>query len=310
MFKEAAALARERKMAVILRLTTHVCHAKEKVAFAAYAARSGDDAPRFDVKNGPYVPIAAAVFPLKRRALQKLEAFREYAERSPHNLHIDHGNKRHGVVTSGTAFLALGDALAFCGDLPDIIKLGITHPLPKRLLADFLQDHAQVLVLEELDDILETEIRALAQGEGIGSAIIGKSSSEDWIGEYTPERVVEKLEKVWPGPAGAAAGKDGHAAARAAAAAAVVPGLRPPFGFLCYKKSPGRQRYHCGRYRLPFTRFPAPLSHGPGPALHGGVHRHRVRPGFIQPRPQGRGLSRRFDLFPCRHPGHHQCRFQ
>ena len=34
MFKEAAALARARKMAVILRLTTHVCHAKEKVAFA------------------------------------------------------------------------------------------------------------------------------------------------------------------------------------------------------------------------------------------------------------------------------------
>ena len=199
MFKEAAALARERKMAVILRLTTHVCHAKEKVAFAAYAARSGDDTPRFDVKNGPYVPIAAAVFPLKSRALQKLDAFREYAERSPHNLHIDHGNKRHGIVTSGTAFLALGDALAFCGDLPDIIKLGITHPLPKRLLADFLQDHAQVLVLEELDDILETEIRALAQGEGIGSVIIGKRGSEDWIGEYTPERVVEKLEKVWPG---------------------------------------------------------------------------------------------------------------
>jgi len=198
MFKEAAALARARKMAVILRLTTHVCHAKEKVAFARYTAAPRNDAPHFDVTNGPYVPIAAAVFPMKRNALQKLAAFREYAEESPFNLVIGSNNKMRGVITSGTAFLSLGDALAFVGDLPDVFKLGITHPLPKRLLAVFLRSHAQVLVLEELDDILETEIRSLAQSDGIAVAIVGKSDSEDWIGEYTPERVVEKLEKVWP----------------------------------------------------------------------------------------------------------------
>jgi indolepyruvate ferredoxin oxidoreductase, alpha subunit len=198
MFKEAAALAAARKMAVILRLTTHVCHAKEKVAFAGYAAGPGKSVPRFDVKNGPYVPIAAAVFPMKRKALQKLDAFREYSESSPFNLRIDRGNKKRGVITSGTAFLSLGDALAFAGDLPDVIKLGITHPLPRRLLAGFLKNHAEVLVLEELDDILEIEIRALAQTEGMATVITGKQDMEDWIGEYTPERVVEKLEKVWP----------------------------------------------------------------------------------------------------------------
>jgi indolepyruvate ferredoxin oxidoreductase alpha subunit len=198
MFKAAAALARARKMAVILRLTTHVCHAKEKVAFAPYVALTGKAAPGFDVNNGPYVPIAAAVFPMKRKALQKLDAFLEYAEGSPFNLRLDHGNKKRGVVTSGTAYLALGDALAFAGDLPDVVKLGITYPLPKRLLADFLKNHAQVLVLEELDDILENEIRALAQSEGLSVTIIGKMDIEDWIGEYTPERVVGKLDKVWP----------------------------------------------------------------------------------------------------------------
>lgn len=198
MFKEAATLARARKMAVILRLTTHVCHAKEKVAFASYASAPRDDAPRFDVKNGPYVPIAAAVFPMKMRALQKLADFREYAENSPFNLSLDHGNRKRGVITSGTAFLSLNDALVFAGDLPDVIKLGVTHPLPRRLLTDFLKTHTQVLVLEELDDILETEVRALAQSAGLAVDIVGKSDNEDWIGEYTPERVVDKLEKTWP----------------------------------------------------------------------------------------------------------------
>ena len=198
MFKEAAGLARAKKTAVIVRLTTHVCHAKEKVAFAPYAAAARDDTPLFDVKNGPYVPIAAAVFPMKRRALQKLEQFREYADNSPYNMVFSHNNRKRGVVTCGTAYLALADALVFAGDRPDILKLGISHPLPRQLLADFLQKHEEVLVLEELDDILENEIRALAQSRGLASAITGKQDLEDWIGEYTPERVAAKLDKVWP----------------------------------------------------------------------------------------------------------------
>ena len=198
MFKEAAGQARDRHAAVIFRLTTHVCHAKEKVAFAPYIPGNLDRTPRFDVKNGPYVPIAAAVFPMKRRALQKLEQFREYADASPFNQVIGHDNDKRGVVTCGTAFLALNDALAFAGDRPDILKLGISHPLPRRLLADFLQGHREVLVLEELDDVLEKEIRALAQSLGLATVITGKQDLEDWIGEYTPDRVAAKLDKAWP----------------------------------------------------------------------------------------------------------------
>jgi len=211
MFKEAAALARSRKTAVILRLTTHVCHAKEKVAFAPFAAARKDDGPRFDVRNGPYVPIAAAVFPMKRRALEKLEQFREYADDSPWNLVFSHGNKKRGIIACGTAFLALNDVLAVAGDRrPDLLKLGFSHPLPRRLLADFLSQHEQVLVLEELDDIMENEIRALAQLQGLAAVIIGKQDIGDWIGEYTPERVAAKLDKVWPGllPARPETGRD------------------------------------------------------------------------------------------------------
>ncbi len=35
-YKEAARIAQEKKMPVILRLTTHVCHAKEKVVFSGW----------------------------------------------------------------------------------------------------------------------------------------------------------------------------------------------------------------------------------------------------------------------------------
>ena len=59
-------LSQKRHMPVILRMTTHVCHAKEKVAFKGWEPARLDPAPRFDVQNGPYIPLTAEVFPKKR----------------------------------------------------------------------------------------------------------------------------------------------------------------------------------------------------------------------------------------------------
>lgn len=73
-YKEAARLAKEKQMPVILRLTTHVCHAKERVQFGAWQPVEPDNTPRFDPKNGPYIPITTEGFPMKRRALRNLEA--------------------------------------------------------------------------------------------------------------------------------------------------------------------------------------------------------------------------------------------
>ncbi len=52
-------------------------------------------------------------------------------------------------------------------------------------MASFLACHEEVKVLEELDDFLEQEIRALAQKRGLSVKILGKEDPEEWIGEYT-----------------------------------------------------------------------------------------------------------------------------
>ncbi|PQP33679.1 indolepyruvate ferredoxin oxidoreductase, partial [Desulfobacteraceae bacterium SEEP-SAG9] len=84
------------KMPVILRLTTHVCHAKEKVIFDAWQPLEFDKTPRFDPENGPYVPIAADVFPMKAKALKKLEKVAVEMNRSPLNSLFNNGNKARG----------------------------------------------------------------------------------------------------------------------------------------------------------------------------------------------------------------------
>jgi indolepyruvate ferredoxin oxidoreductase alpha subunit len=196
-YKEAANLSTEKGMPIILRLTTHVCHAKEKVKFQNWSPKTLDEMPRFDVKNGPYIPIAADVFPMKRFSLQRLETMKIYADQSPLNRVVDNGNKNLGIITMGLPFLSLMDVLEKTKEKPDILKLGVVYPIPAKVIKAFLETHTEVKIIEELDNFIEKEIKLLAYDNHLSTKIIGKIDIEDWIGEYTPDKVYEVLKKTW-----------------------------------------------------------------------------------------------------------------
>jgi indolepyruvate ferredoxin oxidoreductase alpha subunit len=197
-YKAAAALSRKMHMPVILRLTTHVCHAKQKASFDPWRPGIPDDTPRFDVANGPYIPIADLVVPMKTRALANLGEVRKYAEKSSLNRHLDHGNTRRGVITMGLPFLSLMDVLEGADRKPDIFKLAMVYPIARRTILDFLAAHEEVKILEELDNLLEMEVKSMALDAGLKTRIIGKADDRDWIGEYTPDKVNAVLRKTWP----------------------------------------------------------------------------------------------------------------
>jgi len=197
-YKEAARQSRERRMPIILRLTTHVCHAKQKVTFAGWNSIAVDRTPRFDAANGPYIPLSATVAELKARALCRLNDFRTYAAECLLNRLTDNGNPARGVITWGLPYLSLMDAISGATHKPDILKLGIVHPIPHDPITAFLKSHQEVLVLEELDDLVEKEIKARAFDLGLTTRIIGKRDSRDWIGEYTPDKVRGILHNIWP----------------------------------------------------------------------------------------------------------------
>lgn len=198
MFKEAAKLSKEMRMPVILRLSTHVCHAKAKVRFGPIPSRVSEDTPGFDVARGPYIPITGEALKMKRRALEKFERLKELVEELPTNFLQDNSNPDRGIITQGATYLSLLDTLEGVERKPDILKLGIVHPIPVNKIVDFLSTHREVKVLEELDDVLEREIKALAYDHGLSTEIIGKRDLDDWVGEYTPDKVKDVLSKVWP----------------------------------------------------------------------------------------------------------------
>lgn len=197
-YKEAAALAKNMGKAVILRLTTHVCHAKERVSFSGWTPNAeADNSPRFDPANGPYIPLVSSVYPKKRKALTDLKRVEKWVDER-HLHRIVANNSRHGIIVSGMPYLSVEEVLMSLADKPDILKLALVYPVPTQAIIDFLGTHQEVKVLEELDDTLEKAVKALAFDHGLKTRILGKAAIEDWIGEYTPDKVRDILHQTWP----------------------------------------------------------------------------------------------------------------
>ncbi|MBI5744248.1 MAG: 4Fe-4S binding protein [Elusimicrobia bacterium] len=200
MYKEAAARARELRAPVLLRLTTHVCHAREKVNFGPLPTAAPDWTPRFDAKAGPYVPITSAVFPLKKRALEKLDRWAAYVEKTPLNAvhNAAAGGRRLGAISAGLPALCLLEAVRTAGAQVDVLKLGLSYPLPAGLITEFLRSHDEVYVLEELDRVMETEVKALAYDRGLACRLHARRDHHELMGETSPERARAALNEVWP----------------------------------------------------------------------------------------------------------------
>lgn len=204
-YLDAMDLSRRKKMPVIVRMTTHVCHGKEKVVFGSWTGEFPKGPPAFDSTGGPSVPLTAAALEMKRRALGRLAEVAGETD-TPSFWELRKGtDPTRGIITAGLPYRSLLDVLEGVDKIPDILRLGIVHPLPRTAIAEFLGDHSEVKILEELDDFLEREIKALAFDLAIDTSILGKGDTDDWIGEYTPDKVAEVLEKTWPGlvPGGA-----------------------------------------------------------------------------------------------------------
>ena len=81
----------------------------------------------------------------------------EYAETAPVN-RVEMGGTKLGIITSSTSYQYVKEAF---GDSVSVLKLGMTNPLPEKLILDFASRVEEVAVVEELDPVIEDHCRKL-----------------------------------------------------------------------------------------------------------------------------------------------------
>lgn len=205
MYLEAMALSQKLKMPVFLRMTTHVCHAREVVQFGAVPDHALDWSSKYKVNGLEYWPITAAVFPLKRQAFAKLAAVAKEADKNKYTeVHSPNGSepvngKKLGIISHAIPAYAVLECLDNSGASIDVLKLGITYPIPRETILKFIKEHDEVFLLEELDRVLEGEIKALLFDEGVtGVKLHVKPDIDHMMHEFTPGRVWDVLSGIWP----------------------------------------------------------------------------------------------------------------
>ncbi len=175
MTRAAFALSEQFRCPVILRLTTRICHVKGRVI----AGERETHEPAGFVKDPRrWVMVPGHAKPRVALMYEREEALRAASAQSPFNTFTVGSDRRIGFVTSGPAYMHVRETFP---DAP-VLKLGLSYPLPLEKLREFSACVDQVLVVEETEALVETELRAA------GITCSGKDVLPR-VGELSPDRL-------------------------------------------------------------------------------------------------------------------------
>ncbi len=157
---------------VILRTTTRINHSNALVTLG----KIQPPRTRGDFKKDPlgYVAVPAVSRQLHVKLLENLDKAEAIAQECEYN-HIL-GDGPLGVICNGVSLNYVQDAvteLNMAGKIK-ILRLGLSHPMPTRLVQKFLGSCEKVLVAEEGEPFMEEAAKALAQEAGLTLPIKGK----------------------------------------------------------------------------------------------------------------------------------------
>ncbi|MBC8185551.1 indolepyruvate ferredoxin oxidoreductase subunit alpha [candidate division KSB1 bacterium] len=138
---------------VLLRTTTRINHSKSIVTLNERVLPQQKDYVKDFAKN-----ILLPANARKKHVLveKRLEELAEYGTNCSCNI-IELADKKMGIVASGVSYNYVKEILPNVS----ILKLGLTNPLPKKLIREFADQVERLFVIEELDPFLEEQIAAM-----------------------------------------------------------------------------------------------------------------------------------------------------
>ncbi|MCR8454215.1 MAG: indolepyruvate ferredoxin oxidoreductase subunit alpha [Crenarchaeota archaeon] len=177
MTKIAYEISEKVRLPVIIRTTTRVAHMRGLVELGEIPSTIKTKG-KFERDISRYVVVPANARRNHKLLLDRIETAEKISEESKLNFITSTSGalkKKLGIITSGVSYLYVIEAAEKLGVGVDILKLGFTYPLPRRKIVDFLSNKDAVLIVEEVDGILEKEIKAIAHENDLRIPIHGKN---------------------------------------------------------------------------------------------------------------------------------------
>jgi indolepyruvate ferredoxin oxidoreductase alpha subunit len=165
---------------VMVRSTTRLSHSKSPVNVEMpEGPRELEPLPPFERHPDKYVIIPATARRRHPEIEQRMLDIAAWGETADIN-RIEWGDRSLGIITCGMGYQYAREVFAGYS----ILKLGMTHPLPKEMIRDFAAQVERLVIVEELDPIIEEQVLAM------GIDCIGKEFFP-LVGEFTLAKVRE-----------------------------------------------------------------------------------------------------------------------
>lgn len=182
MTRAAYGISEQFEVPVIVRLTTRICHVKGVVVTREPETH---ESTGFTKNPSRYVMVpgnAKGRIPLM---MARDEVLKTYASKTSLNRVEPGSDCRVGFVTSGAAYYHVKESFP---DSP-VFKLGFSHPAPIEDIRDFATTVENTVIIEEVEPLLETELRA-AGVDVHGKDLVPK------IGEMSPAVITPPISKL------------------------------------------------------------------------------------------------------------------
>ncbi len=153
--KKAFEISEKFDTPVILRLTTRIAHARSLTELSD-RVEQGKKPYKKDTMKYVMMPGMAK----KRHIIvdERTAKLREFAEDASSGVNaVEYKDKKLGIITSGISYQYTKEVF------PDasILKIGMVHPLPDKLIREFAESVDELLVIEELEPFIENYIRQM-----------------------------------------------------------------------------------------------------------------------------------------------------
>ncbi len=179
--KSAFELSEKFDTPVLLRMCTRIAHSQSIVQTSEKI-----ESVLKDYEKNPQKFIMMPGNAIKRHPIveERTLALAQYANDCIYN-RVEMGATEIGIITSGCSYNYVKEVM---GDSASILKIGMPNPLPTQLIKDFASKVDKLYVIEELDPVIENQVKAL------GIDVVGKELFSI-LGEFSQNTIAKAFGK-------------------------------------------------------------------------------------------------------------------
>jgi indolepyruvate ferredoxin oxidoreductase alpha subunit len=189
-------ISEELKLPLLLRTTTRLNHVRGPITLSKIKKPRG----KGHFKKDPLFTVVPSTARIMHPVLLKrIGQAEKISEKSPFNeIILSKKPSKSGIVTSGVSLNYVKEAVDLLNLNVNILKLGMTNPLPRKMCENFIKSCNKIVIVEESEPILENQFKAFAHDIKSSVNIFGKSTGDfSRLYEYNPDIVIDALSNIF-----------------------------------------------------------------------------------------------------------------